>query len=118
MVGGRLRPSRRPDVSAGMLLAGNLVTDLLDVSADLGRVITIAVGDAARAVYPYASEVLNELVNHPSGEWVDEDDLCCHQCDGEPNDVIVALRDQLDAAYARIDMLTVELARARRESGT
>ncbi|WP_103348963.1 hypothetical protein [Amycolatopsis sp. CA-128772] len=113
-----LRPSRRPDVAAGLLLGVLLVGELPGIDADHRRVIGLAMRDAALAVHPEADRVLAELLAAPAGEYVDEDDSTCSTCDGDPVDRIVALGAELDAANARCDRLTTELAGyRRREAG-
>lgn len=113
-----LRPSRRPDVAAGLLLGVLLVGELPGVGGDYRRVIGLAMRDAALAVYADADRVLSELLSAPDGEYVDEDNSTCSTCDGDPVDRIVALGAELDAANARVDRLTAELAGyRRREAG-
>lgn len=108
-----LRPSRRPDVAAGIRFGALLVRHHESVDSVSRHRVVCALEDAAEVVYPYAAEVVTELFNNPDGEWQDEDDMVCSNCDGEPQAVITALRDERDAAYARIDRLAIDLIIAR-----
>ncbi|MGW5720810.1 hypothetical protein ACWEVP_31875 [Amycolatopsis sp. NPDC003865] len=109
-----LRPSRRPDVAAGVLVAVLQLAELPDIDADHRRVISLALRDLAHAFHPEADTVFAELVHAPDGVWVDEDELACPTCDGQPNDQITALTDQLDAAVGRNSGLVIEVARLNR----
>jgi hypothetical protein len=92
-----LRPSRRPDVAGGLLLAAELIIQ------SVNREVWLSLRDAAVALYPEAGdELLDELLTFPDGEHVNEDDLVCQTCDGEPQQTIVELR-------CRIEELTRQL---------
>jgi hypothetical protein len=72
---GQLLRRRRPDVSLGLLLARELVCQLIDIPADHARVIAIAIGDLADAVHPDAERVLAELHANPDGDYLIADGI-------------------------------------------
>lgn len=110
----KLRLSRRADVAAGVLLGVLQLAELVDIDPYHRRVISIAMRDAAHAIHREADTVFAELVHAPDGEWVDEDELACPTCDGEPADRITALADELNAAHERNAKLVAEVVtRAR-----
>lgn len=109
-----LRPSRRADVAAGVLVAVLQLAELPDIDPDHRRVISLALRDLAHAFHPEADTVFAELVHAPDGVWVDEDELACPTCDGQPNDRITALSDELDAQIGRNTELVTEVARLNR----
>jgi hypothetical protein len=109
-----LRPSRRADVAAGVLVAVLQLAELPDIDSDHRRVVSLALRDLAHAFYPEADTVFAELTHAPDGAWVNEDELACPTCDGQPNDTITALSDQLDAQIGRNTALVTEVARLNR----